>query len=449
MALTFGKINRSAAFNPTTAFPLDARYYFESLESAIVAAESAVEVGSSEGTYFFGENLVVVANGKATLYLIQPDKTLTEVGSVPVGDEQSIQIVNGKVQINGFNDHYYAYSVDEETGTSTYTKTTGFKEGLEPKVIKKLDENGSIVTDTKGNPIYEIAWYEPSTTTVEGLSSLVATLEKSVQDKADKATTLAGYGIEDAYTKDEIDSKLSSVFHYKGSVVNYDALPTENLVVGDVYNVETANAEKGIKAGDNVAWNGADWDILGGTVDLTAYALKTDLDGKVDKVDGSRLMTNAEGTKLENIEENAQVNVIDGVSEEFVISADGKTLSVKEISQEKITGLTEALKKKVDAVEGSRLMTDEEGTKLAGIENNAQANILEVVKLNDNALPITEKGVNIPVGGETLGVVKSSADENKVMIDAEGNMEVNKINVNKLTQTEGETLILNGGSSAN
>jgi hypothetical protein len=30
MALTFGKNNRSIAFNPTSAFPLDARSYFES-----------------------------------------------------------------------------------------------------------------------------------------------------------------------------------------------------------------------------------------------------------------------------------------------------------------------------------------------------------------------------------------------------------------------------------
>jgi hypothetical protein len=34
MAITFGKNNRSVAFNPTSAFPLDARSYFESFESA-------------------------------------------------------------------------------------------------------------------------------------------------------------------------------------------------------------------------------------------------------------------------------------------------------------------------------------------------------------------------------------------------------------------------------
>jgi hypothetical protein len=38
MAMNFGKGNRSVAFNPTSAFPLDARSYFESFEAAVAAA---------------------------------------------------------------------------------------------------------------------------------------------------------------------------------------------------------------------------------------------------------------------------------------------------------------------------------------------------------------------------------------------------------------------------
>lgn len=41
--------------------------------------------------------------------------------------------------------------------------------------------------------------------------------------------------------------------------------------------------------------------------------LTTEIDKKVDKVAGSRLMTDAEGTKLESIAEGAQVNVLEGV----------------------------------------------------------------------------------------------------------------------------------------
>ena len=39
-----------------------------------------------------------------------------------------------------------------------------------------------------------------------------------------------------------------------------------------MWNVETADPDHGIKAGDNVAWDGAQWDILGGNHDLSGYA---------------------------------------------------------------------------------------------------------------------------------------------------------------------------------
>lgn len=103
---------------------------------------------------------------------------------------------------------------------------------------------------------------------------------------APKATTLAGYGITDAYTKDETDAKVSAVYRYKGSVATYAELPTEGNTVGDVWNVAAADEAHGIKAGDNVAWNGSAWDALSGAVDLTPYATKdelsTGLSGKAD-----------------------------------------------------------------------------------------------------------------------------------------------------------------------
>jgi len=95
--------------------------------------------------------------------------------------------------------------------------------------------------------------------------------------KADVATTIAGYGITDAYTKTEIDSKVASVYRYKGSVSAYSDLPATGQEVGDVYNIATADAQHGIKAGDNVAWNGSTWDTLAGEIDLSAYATKAEL----------------------------------------------------------------------------------------------------------------------------------------------------------------------------
>ena len=65
---------------------------------------------------------------------------------------------------------------------------------------------------------------------------------------------------------------LTTVYQYKGSVATYANLPTTGQKVGDVWNIETADPDHGIKAGDNAAWDGAQWDILGGNHDLSGYA---------------------------------------------------------------------------------------------------------------------------------------------------------------------------------
>lgn len=402
----FGKLNFSVSFNPTSAFPLDARSYFESLTQATAAAATADVAGSSTTTYYYGQTVVVVENSVATLYIIQPDKTLKEVGSVPVGDGKSITVEDGKIKIVGFD---------------------AAEVGAQPR--KKADGT--------------VEWVKPDTTTVEGLQTLVSGLESDVESlqtgKADASSV---------YTKTEIDGKLSGVYHYKGSVAKYSDLPTD-ASSGDVYNIEAADKTNGIKAGDNVAWNGTAWDVLAGTIDLSGYATTTALDGKVDKVEGSRLMTNAEGTKLEGIAAGAQVNAIDSVDTAQFSLGDAKKLTLLDIAMAKVTGLTDALAGKVDKVEGSRLITDAEGTKLAGIESGAQANTIENVKVGGVALAISEKSVNIPTAGESLGTVKSATGTNNVTVDADGIMTVNKLDVSNLVQESEDTLILNGGSSAN
>lgn len=80
----FGTLNFSVAFAPTSAFPLDSRSYFESLEAAEVAAQRAAPAGSTDSIYYYGQHIVVVADGAATLYVIQPDNTLQAVGGGPI-----------------------------------------------------------------------------------------------------------------------------------------------------------------------------------------------------------------------------------------------------------------------------------------------------------------------------------------------------------------------------
>lgn len=85
----------------------------------------------------------------------------------------------------------------------------------------------------------------------------------AISGKADKATTLSGYGITDAYTKTEIDGKLSGTFHYKGSKATTGDLPTSGNSTGDVWHV---NAD-----GSEYAWDGTDWEFLGKVIDLSGY----------------------------------------------------------------------------------------------------------------------------------------------------------------------------------
>lgn len=98
------------------------------------------------------------------------------------------------------------------------------------------DQRKNIHTvDWNGN-----AWFASEITVGEDKKKLVT--EDKLSEKADKATTLAGYGITDSYSKPEIDSKLSSVYKYRGTKDYYFQLPTEKEV-GDVYNIRYASGE--------------------------------------------------------------------------------------------------------------------------------------------------------------------------------------------------------------
>lgn len=85
--------------------------------------------------------------------------------------------------------------------------------------------------------------------------------------KQSPETTLAGYGITDAYTKSEVDSKVASAVNYRGSVPTYSALPA-NPAAGDMYNVADTD--------ENYIWaaasgsNPARWDPVGALVNIAA-----------------------------------------------------------------------------------------------------------------------------------------------------------------------------------
>lgn len=98
-------------------------------------------------------------------------------------------------------------------------------------------------------------------TTTENLNVLLA-------EKADKADTLAEYGITDAYTKTEVDGMVAGTFHFKGEKDSLEELNAlTGMKEGDVYQV----GEK------EYAYNGTAWVELGFNIDLSAYAKTADV----------------------------------------------------------------------------------------------------------------------------------------------------------------------------
>lgn len=137
---------------------------------------------------YVGQILAVIdsENNKVVFYGIQDAAgTLKEVGSTPVGDDLSIEIVDGAIQLKNFGKKYYAYVPavkDEETGeileASKYVPVEGFKAGLEPRVV--LDGEDLV-----------IAWYEPGSETVEDVAANVESVSKVV-DELDEVLNAEG-----------------------------------------------------------------------------------------------------------------------------------------------------------------------------------------------------------------------------------------------------------------
>lgn len=244
----------------------------------------------------------------------------------------------------------------------------------------------------------------------------------------------------DYYNKTEADSKIdqkiataiSSTYKPAGSIM-FSFLPTLGAdQEGKVYNIIDAftttedfveGADNKYPAGTNVVCIDTDdagtykWDVLAGFVDLSGYettsSVDTKLANKVDKVEGSSLVQDTLIAKLWGLAE------IKGVSDELEIDPDDKILGVKAIAQEKITGLPAALAEKIKSI-----------------------------TVGTTPLQISNGAVTIPIAtAEALGVVKSTTSENGVSITGDGTMIVNNINIEKITQTPGTELILNGGDA--
>ena len=128
----------------------------------------------------------------------------------------------------------------------------------------QIVENSDPATVSSWSEWYKLATKADIDGTTTDLTEKITTVANNL------ATHEADFNNPHKVTAEQLG--LTTVYQYKGSVATYANLPTTGQKVGDVWNIETADPDHGIKAGDNVAWDGAQWDTLGGNHDLSGYA---------------------------------------------------------------------------------------------------------------------------------------------------------------------------------
>lgn len=266
-------------------------------------------------------------------------------------------------------------------------------------------------------------------------------LEDKVKLKADATALTAAEGriaaIEGDYLKGEDKTALESAIALKA---DNSALQTTNLAV---------EALEGKVGTAGVGQTGTLFELVAGE----ASTRKSEDDKLAARI-----------TTLEN----AKVAVDDTT----IQRAENGTLSVKAVPQTLITGLggtlLEVLGNKVDKVEGSRLMTEEEGTKLAGIAAGAEVNVIDRVTFNGVAAPegtVANKVLNLGELAQLDKVDKDHADQTLIdyidnscaiktvntdqfTLGADKKLGLKQVTVDLLANKENVTLVLDGGEAA-
>lgn len=526
--------------------------------SVWASLEAAQNYATNDPVAYVGQILTVVDNaqGTATVYSIQDEAgTLKKVGTTPVGDGLTIEVVDGQIKLKG--------AATAETGAQPRIKSDGSIEWIVPSTetvdglqaavsglqsdVSTLQTDMGNVKSTLGNSesglVKDVA---DNASGIEAINTKIGnvaegkTIVEMISDAKAEATyddtALAGRvsAIEGDYLKaadktaletkmatDIATAKTEAIETVLGEAVpeNFDTLKE---VAAWIQADTTASAELITRVTniENDYLKGTDKTALQGEIDALETFVGTLPEGAVstnvvayiqEVVDALKIgdyakvadlaalttrVSTAEGkiTALEEV--GAEKNIIASVDTNQFAIDESRNLTLLDIAMGKVTGLSDALNGKVDKIQGYSLLSPTDKTKLDalvigesgveisgkvnaanveglgnwlttnrdtvpglfdttsssklnGIEAGAQVNDLEVVKIAGTALPISDKAVDIPIAtAEALGVVLSSTAENKITVGVDGTMEVNSVNVNKLTQTEGELLILNGGSSA-
>lgn len=339
MALNFGKLDFDVSLNLTANFPLDARSYFESLSAAKQAAAKAEEVGSTNTAYYYGQTIAVVEEDVATLYIIQPNKTLIPLGGTAESSQINIDSKQFEFDDNGL---------------------------LSIKNFKDAKTGQMLIVGSDGN----LTWSTPidtyTKTQIDEKLAAAGHLNRIVVESLDD--------IGEYLDKDDYDKYIFMV-------------PTGLEVDSDKYNEYIILEIDGQKFIEQVG----SWEV-----NLEDYAKKVDLESYVLKDGDSRLITSVEIIKLENLPSDAEKNIINSVSTDFTID-ENRQLNLNNLGQGKIIGLEEALKKKVDAQEGYTLLSAADKKKLDALQLNG--NDLQISgSVNTSQITDLEEWLNTNAG---------------------------------------------------
>ena len=375
MALDFGKLNFSTSFNPTSAFPIDARSYFESLAAAQEAAATAEAAGSSNTTYYFGQILTVNEGGAVAAYQITNAKALQKLASTTSSGDLAGDVAELQSQVGALQSSMTAAEgaiEDIKDGTTVVGKATADAAGNDIAATYETKANVTALTGRVTTAEGEIDTLQATvgehTTSISGLQTNVSALQTTVGNA------------ESGLVKDVNDLKgqiggVTGALHFKGVVAE---LPVDlsTYSEGDVILVGNkeyvCNDEDGTKS----------WVELG---DEGSYALKT------TTINGQPLSANITlgagdvgadpaGTAAGLIAalDVAEVAVNANETVSTISEADGKIAVAKQaiqITTSQVTGLDTALAGKADAsavtaVEGN--VTSLQNS-VANIESNVNA----------------------------------------------------------------------------
>lgn len=176
----------------------------------------------------------------------------TKLGNDIATEKNRAQSAEQTISTNLQNEINRSTQVDTQHTNAINKEVQDRKEAIDTEVS---DRNAAILVETNRAKAKEEELDNKITDHTTATNAALAL-------KADKS---------DTYTKAQVDAKLSGAYKVKGSST-FEALPKDNNVVGDVYNITNAFnlGGKHYDAGTNVVWTEEGWDALSGSFDTTA-----------------------------------------------------------------------------------------------------------------------------------------------------------------------------------